>query len=86
MYHLYVIRTEKRAALQAYLKENGVETAVHYPTPLHLQPVFHNLRYRMGAFPHAERASNRVLSLPMHPFLNDGDISLISHSLVHAIQ
>jgi dTDP-4-amino-4,6-dideoxygalactose transaminase len=68
-YHLYVVRTPDRAAWQATLLEQGVQTAIHYPAPVHLLPAFADLGYREGQFPHAERAAREVLSLPMFPEL-----------------
>ncbi|MEH7384298.1 DegT/DnrJ/EryC1/StrS family aminotransferase [Bacillus sp. JJ1521] len=69
IYHQYTIRVEKRDELQAFLKENGVETMVYYPKPLHLQPVFAELGYKEGDLPETEKASNEAISLPMFPEL-----------------
>lgn len=69
VYHQYTIRTEKRDALAAYLKEQGISTMVYYPVPLHLQKVFASLGYREGSLPESEAASRQVLSLPMYPEL-----------------
>ena len=65
----YTIRTERRAELSAHLREGGVPTAIHYPKPLHKQPVFQDLGLGRESFPTAERLSAQVLSLPMHPYL-----------------
>ncbi|HWP83793.1 MAG TPA: DegT/DnrJ/EryC1/StrS family aminotransferase, partial [Terriglobia bacterium] len=67
--HLYVIRASRRDALRNYLLRQGIETAIHYAPPLHLQPGFGWLGYRKGDFPHAERAAREILSLPLHPLL-----------------
>jgi UDP-2-acetamido-2-deoxy-ribo-hexuluronate aminotransferase len=53
------------------MKGLGVPTAVHYPLPLHLQPVFAHLGQREGRFPASEAAARRVISLPMHPYLTE---------------
>lgn len=69
-YHQYTIRTPERDRLQAFLKERGVGSSVHYPLPAHLQPAYRDLAPE-GSLPHAEQAAREVLSLPMHPFLSD---------------
>jgi dTDP-4-amino-4,6-dideoxygalactose transaminase len=71
VYHLYVIRSSSRDALQAYLRESGIGCGVHYPMPVHLQPFYANQGSRQGEFPVAERLANEVLSLPMFPFMTD---------------
>lgn len=67
--HLYPIRTGDRDALQAHLRDAGVQTLIHYPVPVHLQPAYAGLGYGSGAFPRAEAACARVLSLPLYPEL-----------------
>lgn len=69
--HLYVIRAKARDSLQKWLAENGVETMIHYPGPLHLQPAFSDLGYEAGALPHTERRVGEILSLPSYPELQD---------------
>jgi dTDP-4-amino-4,6-dideoxygalactose transaminase len=69
VWHLYVIQVKNRDGLQAYLGERGIATAIHYPTPIHLQPAYRDLGYQRGDFPITERAADRVLSLPMYPEL-----------------
>jgi dTDP-4-amino-4,6-dideoxygalactose transaminase len=69
IFHQYTIRVERRDELQAYLKEQGVETMIYYPKPLHLQPVFSNLGYKEGDLPETEKACQEALSLPMFPEL-----------------
>jgi UDP-2-acetamido-2-deoxy-ribo-hexuluronate aminotransferase len=68
-YAQYTIQIENRDLIQAKLKEARIPTAVHYPIPLHLQPVFSFLNQQEGSFPVAENLAKRVLSLPMHPYL-----------------
>ncbi len=77
-YHQFTIRHVQRDVLQQYLKERGIVTAVYYPLPLHLQEAYRNLGYRRGDFPHAERAAEEVLSLPVHPELRDEQIDYVS--------
>ena len=69
----YTIRVKNRDEIGAKLKEMGIPTAVYYPKCLHEQPVFSSLGYKWGDFPEAEKASREVLSLPMSPFLTEGD-------------
>jgi dTDP-4-amino-4,6-dideoxygalactose transaminase len=64
--HLYVVRTPARSAWQQALSAHGIQTGIHYPTPVHLLPAFASLGGRRGMFPHAERAADEVLSLPMY--------------------
>ncbi|GIX49589.1 MAG: glutamine--scyllo-inositol aminotransferase [Candidatus Tectimicrobiota bacterium] len=70
VYHQFVIAVPQREALRAFLHQRGIETAVYYPLPLHLQPCYRDLGYGPGAFPVAERASQEVLALPMGPTLS----------------
>ena len=69
VYHLYVVRTEHREELMAFLKEEGIGTGIHYPIPLHLQKAYHALGYSVGDFPATERVANEIVSLPMYPQL-----------------
>lgn len=71
VFHQYTIRVPQRDQLQQYLADQGIGTAVYYPLPLHLQPVFAYLGYGQGAFPVAEQACSEVLSLPMFPELTE---------------
>ena len=81
VYHLYVIRSQNRDALQVQLNENGIGTAVHYPNPVHLQPFFSNGRNRHGEFPIAEKACNEILSLPMFPELTEEQVKLVASEI-----
>src|SRR4249919_3033986 len=69
VYHLYVVRSADRSGLQRSLQARGVQTGLHYPIPVHLQPAHSDLGYRDGQFPHSEAAAREVLSLPMYPEL-----------------
>jgi dTDP-4-amino-4,6-dideoxygalactose transaminase len=77
VYHLYVVKTGQREALRQWLGERGIATAIHYPTPIHLQPALQHLRYRKGDFPVAEQGAEQILSLPMHPFLSAEQIDYV---------
>jgi dTDP-4-amino-4,6-dideoxygalactose transaminase len=84
VYHLYVIQTEARDALQQSLSEAGVQTGIHYPIPVHHQPAYASLGYSRGAFPVAERQAERVLSLPMYPELKDEQIMRVAGAIQEA--
>jgi len=71
VYAQYTVEVPNRDAVQAAMAERSIPTAVHYPRPLHLQPVFAGLGQESGSFPAAEEAAERVISLPMHPYLSD---------------
>ncbi|MDC0325444.1 DegT/DnrJ/EryC1/StrS family aminotransferase [bacterium] len=86
VYAQYTIRSSNRDALVAKLKESGIPTAVYYPKCLHEQPVFEPLGYTYGRFPVAEQASREVLSLPMHPFLGEGDQDTVVASVIEALR
>lgn len=78
IYHQYTIRYPRRDQLKAYLKENGVESDIYYPSPLHLQPVYAYLGYHEGDFPIVEQVAREVLSLPIHPELTAAQIAYVS--------
>ncbi len=69
VYHIYAIRTGQRKAWQDSLQGQGIQTGIHYPIPVHLLPAYADLGYERGQFPHAEKAADEVLSLPMFPEL-----------------
>jgi dTDP-4-amino-4,6-dideoxygalactose transaminase len=69
VYHAYTVRSGSRDSLRDALAECGIQSGVHYPVPLHLQPVFADLGYGPGSFPHAEAAAREVLCLPIFPEL-----------------
>lgn len=74
VYHLYVIEVEDRDLVQRRLAENGVQTGIHYPIPVHLQEACADLGYRAGDFPVSEAAAGRILSLPMFAELTAAQI------------
>jgi UDP-2-acetamido-2-deoxy-ribo-hexuluronate aminotransferase len=73
VYAQYTVEVGGREFVETRMKAQGVPTAVHYPLPLHLQPVFAHLGQGEGSFPVSEAAARRVISLPMHPYLSDAD-------------
>jgi UDP-2-acetamido-2-deoxy-ribo-hexuluronate aminotransferase len=85
VYAQYTIQVENRATMQEKLKKKDIPTAVHYPLPLHLQPAFANLQQGKGSFPISERAADRVLSLPMHPYLSDQEQRAVVEAVAEAV-
>ncbi len=85
VYHLYVIRSQNRDALQAHLKDRGVGTAVHYPNPVHLQPFYSNGTNRRGQFPVAEKICDEILSLPMYPELTEEQVEIVAAEIATAL-
>ena len=81
VYHLYVIRIQKRDELQKYLSENGINTGLHYPIPLHLQDAYRKSRLRNGSYPITEKVSDQILSLPMFPNLTGEQIEYVSQKI-----
>jgi dTDP-4-amino-4,6-dideoxygalactose transaminase len=80
IYHLYVVQSAERDELQKHLSAAGVQTGIHYPVPVHLQPAYASLGHRAGDFPEAERQAARVLSLPMFPELTDEQIARVAEA------
>lgn len=81
IYHLYVVQSDERDALQQRLNEAGVQTGIHYPVPIHLQPAYASLGHRTGDFAEAERQAQHVLSLPMFPELTDEQINEVAKAI-----
>lgn len=84
VYAQYTIEVEDRNTVQEALQTRGIPTAVHYPEPLHRQPVFASLGYREGSLPHSEAAARRVLSLPMHAYLTAAEQEEIARAVTAA--
>jgi len=81
VYHLYVVRTEDREGLMAFLKEHDIGTGIHYPIPLHRQKAYRHLSYQEGEFPVCETVAREILSLPMFPHLQPEQ----QHAVVQAV-
>jgi dTDP-4-amino-4,6-dideoxygalactose transaminase len=83
VYHQYVIRTPRRDELRAFLAEHGVNSLVHYPAPVHLQPAYAGrIATAPGGLPVSERVCDEILSLPMHPQLSDADVEAVCEALL----
>lgn len=81
VYHLYVVRTTKRNALQDHLKNNGIGTLIHYPVPPHLQEAYKELGYKKGDFPVAEHLADNCLSLPIWPGMSKEEVLFVSQNI-----
>ena len=81
VYHTFIIQAEKRDELQEYLAKRGIETAIHYPKPIHLHTVASDLGYKKGDFPVAERQSKRILSLPIYPEMSNANLMYVVNSV-----
>lgn len=81
MYHLYVVRTGRREALQAHLSRAGIQTMVHYPVPPHLQKAYKGLGYRKGSFPVAEQLAEEVVSLPVWPGMGEENVARVCEAV-----
>lgn len=77
VYHLYVVEFDDRDRARAFLADEGVQTGIHYPTPLHRQPAYADLELQAGAMPKAERACRRVVSLPMFPEMTEAQVERV---------
>jgi len=78
VYHVYTLRSGDRDGLRAALQEDGIQTGVHYPVPVHLQPAYADLGYGRGAFLRSEAAANQVLSIPLYPELSPQAIAEVA--------
>jgi dTDP-4-amino-4,6-dideoxygalactose transaminase len=77
VFHLYILRVERRDELHDYLNTRGIEAKIHYPIPVHLQPASKTLGYKEGDFPISEMDSHRVLTLPAHQHLSTEEIDYV---------
>lgn len=81
VYHLYVVRTKERDALQAHLRARGIGTGIHYPLPVHLQPAYRHLGVPRGALPVTESMALEALSLPMYPELEEEQVEMVAAAI-----
>ncbi|MGC1166038.1 MAG: DegT/DnrJ/EryC1/StrS family aminotransferase, partial [Solirubrobacterales bacterium] len=75
VHHLFVVRSRARDALRDHLDARGVASAIHYPTPIHLQPAYAELGLKRGSLPVAERLASENCSLPIFPAIEDWHIA-----------
>ena len=80
-YHTFVIQVDRRDALREHLKQVGIETGIHYPIPIHLQPASKILGFPKGSFPTTERQATRILTLPIHQFLTQTQVETVAYHI-----
>jgi dTDP-4-amino-4,6-dideoxygalactose transaminase len=78
VYHTFIVQAERRDELKKFLADSGIETAIHYPLPIHLQKAAASLGWHKGSFPVAERQATKILSLPVYPELEASDLSYVA--------
>ena len=81
-FHTFVIQVDRRDEVQRYLLEHDIQTSIHYPIPIHLQPAAVRLGYREGDFPAVERQASRILSLPIHQYLKPEEIDRVADTIL----
>jgi dTDP-4-amino-4,6-dideoxygalactose transaminase len=86
VYHLMIVRVKQRDRVRARLAERGIDTAIHYPTPIHLQPAFASLGGKRGDFPIAEASTDEILSLPMYPELAPTAVDRVCEELAATVR
>ena len=77
VYHLYVIRSKRRDTVQQKLAQKGIETGIHYPTPVHKQQAYLRLGFH-ESLPQTERICKEILSLPMHPWITEDEVTQVT--------
>lgn len=82
VYHLYIVEVSNRDEVQSYLKTEGISSGIHYPLPLHLMNAFDGYGYGRGSFPKAEKASSRILSLPIFPEITDEQVKYVAQKFL----
>jgi dTDP-4-amino-4,6-dideoxygalactose transaminase len=86
VYHLYVIRTEKRDELGEYLQQQGISTGVYYPVPIHKQPAITSVLGTQPAIGNTERFAKEVLSLPIYPSLTKREVEYVSQKITEFLK
>lgn len=81
VYHVYMIRTQERDALQKHLTARGVGTVIHYPIPPHLQKAYQEMGYKKGDFPLAEEIAQTCISLPMSPVMTRSEVEEVCEAI-----
>ena len=86
VWHLFVIHHQQRDEIRSALERDGIQTGLHYPLPIHLQPAYRGLGYQAGDFPNAERITRECLSLPLYPEMTEAQQDAVVASLIGAVR
>lgn len=81
VYHLFVVRTKHRDAMQKHLSSKGIGTMIHYPVPPHLQTAYKDMGFKRGDFPIAEEIAETCLSLPIWPGMQEKEVNEVAEAL-----
>ena len=81
VYHTFIIQTDKRDALKGFLSDNGIDTKIHYPIPIHMQEAARDLGYINGSFPVTEKQTTEILSLPVYTELTDDQVLFVADTI-----
>jgi dTDP-4-amino-4,6-dideoxygalactose transaminase len=84
VYHVFAVRADDRDTLRSVLATQGIQTGIHYPIPVHLQPAHADLGYRADDFPNAEAAAREVLSLPLFPEMTREQVDIVASAVSRA--
>jgi dTDP-3-amino-3,4,6-trideoxy-alpha-D-glucose transaminase len=82
VYHLFVLRCDRRDALRAHLEQQGVASAIHYPTPIHRTEAYAHLGLGAGSLPVSERHAERICSVPLFPGMSDAELDQVSEAIL----
>ena len=85
IYHVYALRVQERDELMSILRQRGIQTAIHYPVPIHLQPAYEMLGHENGDFPLSEQMAREFISLPMFPELTNLQIDFVAKAVKEAL-
>jgi dTDP-4-amino-4,6-dideoxygalactose transaminase len=86
VFHVYPIEANDRDGLRRFLRSQGIETGIHYPVPIHLQPASAALGHGPGAFPVSEAAAKRLVSLPMFPELAEDSVEYVAKAVTAYVE
>ena len=86
VYHMFVIKTEQRDNVIEHLKENDIQTGIHYPIPIHLQPAYKEFGFSEGDYPVAEQFAGEIVSLPMFPNITKDQVEFVCEKIMEVLE